>query len=86
MSFQQSSESDRLSPEVDEQLEDDPDSQEAVMRQQLIAKQQELLRLQQARLELELAEAEEKLKRTKRPVWCFVFISCHGISQIQTVI
>ncbi|XP_033743780.1 pre-mRNA cleavage complex 2 protein Pcf11-like [Pecten maximus] len=42
------------------------EEQEALMRQQLIAKQQELLKLQQQRLELELKETKAKLDQQKQ--------------------
>ncbi|XP_069130811.1 pre-mRNA cleavage complex 2 protein Pcf11-like [Argopecten irradians] len=58
----------------DEVLDDDEliihdtvtEEQEALMRQQLIAKQQELLKLQQQRLELELKETKAKLDQQKQ--------------------
>jgi len=63
--LQQSSESERSSPEVsmaDVPAEvGDPDNQEVIKRQRLIAKHE--LRLQMAVLELELAECEEKLQK-----------------------
>ncbi|OWF46603.1 uncharacterized protein LOC110455499 isoform X2 [Mizuhopecten yessoensis] len=60
--------------EEEEILEDDDliihdtvtEEQEALMRQQLIAKQQELLKLQQQRLELELKETKAKLDQQKQ--------------------
>ena len=61
--LQKSSESEHSSPEAFEELADDSEDQEAIMRRELIAKQQELLSLKQARLELELAETAEKLKK-----------------------
>ncbi|KAJ8297737.1 hypothetical protein KUTeg_024268 [Tegillarca granosa] len=55
-----------LPPVIETPLPNDPEEQEALMRQQLIAKQQELLKLQQQRLELELAETRAKLEQQKQ--------------------
>ncbi|XP_060064813.1 pre-mRNA cleavage complex 2 protein Pcf11-like isoform X2 [Ylistrum balloti] len=64
-----------LAAKKEEEILDDEDliihdtvteEQEALMRQQLIAKQQELLKLQQQRLELELKETRAKLDQQKQ--------------------